>query len=113
MTMTTTHICNEVGCRREFVDASALSDHAQVVHYGDIAAVVSEALKTLYYRAYILDLSADVVVFEAIEDEGEWTYILLRCPYSIDASNVVTLGERKPVIRVVTYEDKVLPGVVG
>jgi hypothetical protein len=104
MIMTLT--CDALGCHRDFLTVKALSDHAAVVHFNEITEVVRAALKEAFERVFVVDISPTEVVFEAV-DEEDWDYVMYRCSYTIDAQNVVTLGDCKEVIRVVTYEDKV------
>jgi hypothetical protein len=105
-TMTMNLTCDHLGCHRSFVSEKAMSDHAAVVHFSDITEVVRAALKETYERVFVVDISPEVVVFEAV-DEQDWDFNMYRCSYSIDAQNVVTFGDCTEVIRVVTYEDKV------
>lgn len=72
--------------------------------YGDLQQIVESAIEEAigaatggYCWVWVKDMTDDVAIYMV---EGE----TFEVPYSVDAGNVVTLGDPVPVIQVTTYE---------
>lgn len=115
--LTTVVTCRDRDCGRTFRGLDALQEHAESVHtFSDIEQVVREEIRERFGRrgdysveppiqsiwTWVNDLAIDWVVF-TVDGPGN-DEKLLKCTYTIDADNNVTLGDTTEVVRRTVYD---------
>lgn len=99
---TAMHACPS--CTRQFLDETALLDHAESVHtLGDRRDLVNKAVRAVHGKgAYMVDLSDDWLVYDIYDDE--FGYRLYKQSYALDdKGNVKITGDPTEVIRRTAY----------
>lgn len=110
-------ICRDQDCGRGFRGLKALRDHAESVHtFSDIEQLLREHIREKFGRrgdyeaeppipsiwTWVNDLAVDWVVFTVDGPSNDMK--LLKCSYTIDADNNVTLGDPVEVVRRTVYD---------